>query len=179
MRKILCLVLAVVMVSSMTIMASAANTTTLTTTVPDAEYTLNIPADQTINFGATSTSIGIPSVSNASGFADGKNIKLTITSTDFTAPDTSTTIPITLHGKFRNSSASVGFEDFECDITENVPLYFWGLSNGTVEEAAATADHNGHEMRSLFVNIKSEDWGKALGGTYTATITFSAEVVVK
>lgn len=179
MRKIVSLALAVMMVFSMTIMASAANTTTLTTTVPDAEYTLSIPADQEITFGATSTNIGVPSVSGASGFADGKNIKLVIKTTDFSASGVSTTIPITLHGKFRSSSASAGFEDYECDITPDISLYFWGLDTGTVEEKPTPADKNGHEMKSLLVNIKSADWGKALGGAYTATVTFSAEVVVE
>ena len=29
----------------------------------------------------------------------------------------------------------------------------------------------------LYLTVKSSDWGKALGGEYTATITFTAEVV--
>ena len=96
MRKILSLTLAIMMVFSMTIMASAENTTTLTTTVPDATYILNIPADQTIDFGATSTNIGEVSVTNASGFAEGKNLAVTITYDAFKCEGNSTTIPYTV-----------------------------------------------------------------------------------
>ena len=59
MKKVISFVLAVMLLASMvpTVFAAnaTANTTTLTTTVPDAEYTLNIPADQEIKFGETST----------------------------------------------------------------------------------------------------------------------------
>ena len=74
MKKLLAVVLAMLTVFSFGTVAFAANTTTLTTTVPDAEYTLNIPADQEIPFGATSTDIGNVTVTNASGFAVGKNL---------------------------------------------------------------------------------------------------------
>ena len=30
----------------------------------------------------------------------------------------------------------------------------------------------------MYISINSTDWGKALGGDYTNTITFSAKVVV-
>ena len=59
MKKFFAIALAVAMFASMATVASAAeNTTTLTTTVPAATYTLNIPANQEIPFGATQTNIG-------------------------------------------------------------------------------------------------------------------------
>ena len=64
MRKFLSLVLTILMVFSMAVVASAENTTTLTTTVPSATYTLNIPANQEIEFGATQTIIGNVTVTN-------------------------------------------------------------------------------------------------------------------
>ena len=54
--------------------AFASNQTVLTTTVPDATYTLNIPADQEIGFGQTTSDIGMVTISDASGFAAGKNV---------------------------------------------------------------------------------------------------------
>ena len=34
-------------------------------------------------------------------------------------------------------------------------------------------------MTNLELRVNSEDWGKALGGEYSATITFTCEVVVE
>lgn len=58
MKKLTTLVLALALAASLAVPAFAANTTTLTTTVPAATYTLNIPADQEIPFGAMETNIG-------------------------------------------------------------------------------------------------------------------------
>ena len=44
MKKLIAIVLAALTVLSFSTVAFAADTTTLTTTVPDATYTLNIPA---------------------------------------------------------------------------------------------------------------------------------------
>ena len=33
-------------------------------------------------------------------------------------------------------------------------------------------------MKEFYVVVTSENWGKALGGEYTATITFTSEVVI-
>ena len=54
MKKFIALVLAMTMGFSMAIDASAASTTTLTTTVPAANYTMTIPANQEVAFGTTS-----------------------------------------------------------------------------------------------------------------------------
>ena len=80
MKKFFAILLAVTMLASMATVASAAeNTTTLTTTVPAATYTLNIPANQEIEFGATSTNLGAVSVTESSSFAKGKNLNVTLT----------------------------------------------------------------------------------------------------
>ena len=79
MKKLTTLVLALALAASLAVPAFAANTTTLTTTVPAATYTLNIPADQEIPFGATETNIGSISVTDGTGFAVGKNLKVTLT----------------------------------------------------------------------------------------------------
>ena len=73
MKKTLSFLMALVLVLSLGTMAFADGTTTLSTTVPPATYTLNIPADQEITFGATRAEIGNVTVSDSSGFAEGKN----------------------------------------------------------------------------------------------------------
>ena len=77
MKKLLSLALALLMLASVATVALA-STTTLTTTVPPATYTLNIPADQEIPFGETGHNIGNVTVTDAAGFAEGKNLKVTM-----------------------------------------------------------------------------------------------------
>ena len=177
MRKILSLALAIMMVFSMTIMASAENTTTLTTTVPDATYTLNIPADQTIDFGKKETDIGNVTVTESSGFAKGKNLHVTLTYGPFSSSGVSTTIPYTIQKRVS------GFTDSRT-VKSGDAIVFKGESSGAVysKTMMSTSGPSGtsdHAVTNFYVCIDSETWGKALGGTYTSTITFTAEVVVE
>lgn len=96
MKKLASFLLVLAMILSMGTLAFADGTTTLSTTVPAAQYTLNIPADQTIPFGATSTEIGNVTVSDSSGFAKGKNLNVTVAYDAFSSADVSTTIPFEL-----------------------------------------------------------------------------------
>ena len=83
MKKLTTLVLALALAASLAVPAFAANTTTLTTTVPAATYTLNIPADQEISYGAISTNIGNVTVTDSASFAEGKNLEVTVTKDSF------------------------------------------------------------------------------------------------
>lgn len=174
MKKLLSLVLAMLMVFSMAVVASAENTTTLTTTVPTASYTLNIPADQEIPFGQTSTDIGAITVTESAGFASGKNLRVTITYDGFTCPDTTTTIPFSFD--FRNSMKERYTSDKE--VSSGGYITFWGNVNGNVT-TKASAKSGGFSFNHTELLISSVNWGKALAGEYTATITFTAEVVVE
>lgn len=171
MKKLFTLVLVVLLVVSLAPAAFAANatpgSTTLTTTVPDAEYTLNIPADQTITFGATSTEIGNVTITDAKSFANGKNVKVTVTYDAFTSPSVKTTIPFTL--KYDTGHVNSPFEK-----PSGESFVFSGKYDGTVEEKASL-----NSVEALIVYIASSDWGKALAGDYTATIAFTAEVVAE
>lgn len=179
MRRILSFALAIMMVFSMTIMASAENTTVLTTTVPDAEYTLNIPADQTISYGATKAEIGVVTVTNATGFAEGKNLQVTLTYNDFACANVSTTIPYTVGCSYMING---GQKDL---LPTGDAITFLGLDSGAVEQyhQFTAKDSGGHDYQEdaevYFIEVESSDWGKALGGTYTSTITFTAKVVVE
>lgn len=170
MKKLFAILLAVAMLASMATVASAAETTTLTTTVPAATYTLNIPADQEIPFGATKTEIGGVSVTNATGFAVDKNLEVTLIYNNFTSESVSTEIPYMLEilssgGTYRN-------------VPSGNVLTFHGVEGGGVKETPFfTADMYCRD--EMYLNVVSEDWGKALAGEYSTTITFTCEVVVE
>lgn len=171
MKRLFALLLAVMLVASMATVVSAANTTTLTTTVPAATYTLNIPADQKIEFAETVSSLGNVTVTNSSGFAEGKNLEVTVTYDAFASNDVTTTIPFSLFTR-----AGSGLDA----LSSGSSLVFEGLSSGAVAETVKIAHSSGfNEMNDLQLKVESTDWGKALAGDYTATITFTAEVVVE
>lgn len=171
MKKMIALVVALITVLTIPTVAFAANQTVLTTTVPAATYTLNVPADQEIPFGTTKMDIGELTITNASGFASGKNIEVTFTKTDFTCPNTSTTIPFDLV--------------YEFELVTSSPIrtiIFTGLLDGSVSNSfyvGNTSTPGKGNGNLLTLSAESADWGKALGGEYTATITFTAEVVAE
>ena len=186
MKKVITLALALLMVCSMSVTAFAA-TTTLTTTVPEATYTLNIPANQEIPFGTTKASIGNITVTDAQGFAVGKNLNVTITYDVFSAEGISTQIPYTLslyaEGDNSNSGA---YNERNQELPTGSTITFAGTSAGAVEEVIKleTTYSQGGATKWIPVsyirfNANSEDWGKALAGKYTTTITFTAEVVAE
>ena len=169
MKKLISALLVVMMVMSMATVASADNTTTLTTTVPAATYTLNIPANQEIPFGTNESDIGNVTVTDANGFATGKNLKVTITWDDFVCSNVVTTIPFIM--QTNNSKVMVSY-----DMLSEFSILFEGSDDNGVAENAYTVEGK-NLVTSLSVKVKSEDWGKALAGEYSATITFAAEVV--
>ena len=177
MKKLLAILLAVMMFASMATIASAASTTTLTTTVPAATYTLNIPANQEIAFGATQTNLGNITVSDATGFALGKNLNITLIYDNFTCINTNTTIPMNIVAYYHSPSAINDATEM-VDISSGDALIFKGTSSGSVSTPVFSYQ-NRLPLDSLLLEIKSEDWGMALAGEYTATITFTAEVVVE
>lgn len=167
MKKFIATALTMLTVFSCSAVAFAANETVLTTTVPDATYTLNIPADQEIPFGATSTDIGKITVTDSSGFAEGKDLNVTITYDDFKCVDVDTTIPF----KVRVYATSTGTY-----LNSGDSLTFLGQEDGTVHEGWCE-DATQLEAEKFYIMMNSEDWGKALAGDYSSTITFTAEVV--
>lgn len=184
MKKVITLALAMLMVCSMSVTAFA-TTTTLTTTVPEATYTLNIPANQEIPFGTTSTSIGNITVTDSAGFAIGKNLNVTITYDVFSAEGISTQIPYTLN-LFAEAKESSYNPDAELALPSGTTITFEGKANGsTVEAIMLECIASGGSVleivsaTDLYFKANSEDWGKALAGEYSTTITFTAEVVAE
>ena len=169
MKKIFAILLAVTLLASMaTVVSAAESTTTLSTTVPAASYTLNIPADQTIEFGATETNIGNVTVTNSAGFAEGKNLSVTVTYDEFTSAGLSTTIPFSLE-----MSAPSSYGTTERPLASGSSMIFKGTAAGTVKEKTTirvTVGNMGAQsdepITGILLNIDSADWGKALGGEY-------------
>ncbi len=184
MKKLLSLALALLMLASVATVALA-STTTLTTTVPPATYTLNIPADQEIPFGATETDIGSITVTDAANFAEGKNLRVTLTYDAFSSSAVTTKIPFTVVLKDSTSSPSSPIiDDLEKAIPSGKFMTFKGKSDGKIEEYSTLRGKAGYYSYDLkfddtMVSITSINWGKALAGDYTATITFTAEVVAE
>ena len=179
MKKLFAILLAVTMLASMATFASAAETT-LTTTVPAASYTLNIPANQEIPFGATSTKIGNVTVTNASGFANGKDLKVTVNYDAFTCSETTTTIPFGVR-----LTTNDEFTPNYIQIPSEGSFVFLGKADGSVNQKVvfrswdtSTSTQYAY-IDNLEIVVASADWGKALAGEYTATITFTCEVVVE
>ena len=174
MKKLIAIAMALTLCCSCITIASAADATTLTTTVPDATYTLNIPADQEIPFGETVTNIGKITVTNSAGFADGKDLQITLTYDAFKADGVSTTIPYTVHKASESSEMPV-----KEPVSSGNSLIFRGASNGTVDQDFEfESPYYDLSEKHLETIISSEDWGKAVAGDYSSTITFTAEVVV-
>lgn len=165
MKKAMAILLAMLMLIPFATIAFAANTTTLTTTVPGAAYTLNIPSDQEIAYGAFKTTIDAPTVTDSSGFAVDKNLYITATYSAFSSPTTDTTIPFSLY-------ISGGSDEYGWSSGER--LTFPGKSNGTV--STNFTFKNGIKSEKCIIVIFSPEWGKAAPGNYTATITFTTEV---
>lgn len=174
MKKVCSLTLALCCLLSAVVMAASAEaaqsgTTKLTTTVPAASYVMHIPADQTVAFGATSTKIGNVTVTDATGFAEGKNVEVTVTHDDFHSDSVGTTIPYDLVAT--GSTVEYGTVG---------KLAFKGKADGTVnEETYITYGKATGYMKNLVISMTSTAWGKALAGEYTSTITFTSAVVVE
>lgn len=165
-------ILAALLLAATPVSVYAAGTTTLTTTVPTASYTLNIPADMEIPFGQVETEIGTVTVSDADGFAVGKNLQVTLTYDEFECDDVNTTIPYEI--QFINDFSN------RATIFSGQKIIFSGQNSGDLEEKFhyinETRQHV-YTMGGLICHIASIDWGKALAGEYSTTITFTAEVV--
>ena len=179
MRKTIALILAVCTLLSFTVAASAdtfTSTTTLTTKVPAASYTMKIPADQTIKYSATITEIGIVTIENSEGFSAKKNVEVTVGLTEFTSEGVDTTIPYEIVTVWGNGGSKWNFD-------REAVLRFEGQQGGTVKSNATSIDISGvtknpdDQLTHMGIMISSGAWANALAGDYTSTITFTSKVV--
>jgi len=184
MKKLFALLLAVAMLASMATLVSA-ETTTLSVVVLPAEYMLVFPESQTIQYGENCR-IGTVTVAESSNFAEGKNLEVAVEyEGQFKSEDVSTTIPYEIVITANPEGGAITYIDQ--DFPSGSVLTFKGTANGTLEEKASKAfEVRGDDGRKptrdiedLMVCVNEQDWGKALAGTYTTTITFTAEVVAE
>lgn len=138
--------------------------------VPTPSYTLNIPAAQTVPFGAQTYSLALPTVSEAGGFSAGQVIALTIGHTAFVSDTASTAIPFEIK--------VVSTEGAEYTLDEG-SVYYHALNDSS---AAATpslvfAGGDSVELSQLMLHFATADWQRALGGEYSADITFTSAIV--
>ncbi len=130
MKKLFAALLAVMMVVSMATVASA-ETTTLTTTVPDASYTLNVPKEVPITYGAESSAIGNFTITESAGFAEGKNLNVTFTYDAFASEEVSTKIPYTIKGW--STCGNTNGQTFASeDLPSGTTITFLGENSGSV-----------------------------------------------
>lgn len=170
MKKTMKMLLSVVLIITMVAISSLfafAESTTLTTTVPPATYTLTVPLNAVVEYGTPLTSIDAPKIATSEGFGEGKDLKLTIIREDFKCPDTTTTIPY-------EYQLFVSADDEELVLDESNGIYFRGTSTGKLEQFARSG---GHKLSTALISVDNTDWPKALAGDYTATITYVTEVV--
>lgn len=175
-RKVSIVLMTMIMTLSLTSAVFADQTTTLTTTVPGATYTLNIPADMTVEYGKTNTNIGTVTVSNSSGFATGKDLEVTITYDGlFKSKTVATTIPYEL----RQETTDGSYHPVH-PLSSGSKMTFLGMSDTKCSEKTFYyTESTNYSMSNIALLINSTNWGKALGGTYTTTLTFSSEVVAE
>lgn len=168
MRKIIALLMVIAMMIPLAVVATAAeNTTTLTVQVPAANYELNIPFDQpNVEFGADIYLVsGSLSADSSSGFSPNKHLDVTVTYDAFRADGISSTIPYTLAIASSNTPLASG-------SSVRIP----GNSNGQLNDYPVV---DGKEVTAFVLLFEEEAWNKALAGTYTSTLTFTAEIVVE
>ena len=179
MRKTIALILVVCTLLSFAVAASAdsfTSTTTLTTKVPAASYTMKIPADQTIKYGAEITKIGIVTIVDSEGFSAKKNVEVTVGYTEFTSEGVDTTIPYEILTVWGEGNSQWKFDS-------EAVLRFEGQRDGTVKSKATSIDISGvtknlsDTLDHMAITISSDAWADALAGDYTSTITFTSKVV--
>ena len=186
MRKTIALILAVCTLLSFAVAASAdtvtSGTTTLTTKVPAASYTMKVPANQTIKYGVPVSKIGIVTIENSEGFSAKKNVEVTVGHTEFTSEGVDTTIPYEILTAWGPSGGTIWNFDREA------VLRFEGQQDGTVKSKATSIDISGvtknppnpdpdNQLTQMAISISPGAWANALAGDYTSTITFTSKVV--
>lgn len=124
----------------------------------DHLYTVTIPADTTVAFGAAQTDFGKIELTEAR-LDPGKAVKVSLTHSDLkNSADTAKVIPYTVMAQYASGAQGEVYIPFN---TNGQPLEM-----NTAGQAFA-----------LSIEIGEEDWNKAYAGSYSDTVTFTVEYV--
>ena len=143
MKKLFALILAVVMIATMSVTAFAANTTGGSTTITidiAPTYTVTIPADVNVQFNATETAFGTIEVTAAQIQPD-KCIKFALAS----------------DGKLENS----------IDATKVIP---YAIKDSTGAAFTSATYLTEGDKTELSIHITADDWNAAYAGEYSDTV---------
>ena len=166
MKKILSLLLALTLLCSLSITAFAdtGGDQTITLTVPEEQgpsWTLNIPADMTVAYRATSTALTMPTITNVSNLPDNEWIHAYFVYTgNFSSG--SNTIPFTLTAPDSGTCSNNGVGRTYVGYYKNENGYYY---NAYPDSEPITLD------------ITEDAWNAAVPGTYEATITYGSHLV--
>lgn len=174
MKKILSLALAVMLLCTMALPASA-NSTTLTleyTSSLNPSYTLSIPASTTITEANGFNNIGMVGISESADMY-GRHIEVSCTISDFIGTETNTHVTAFL-------SYTLETDDNLCGVTNSLNGIPTVLSFNEVNEdgtiSSLAVDENNAYVGSLHVGVYM-DGNKAPSDTYTSVVTFTSNLV--
>lgn len=197
MKKILTILLAVLLMSTCVMTVSAASTEqtstmTVTATVEEVSYTLDIPSSLEIGADGTGAYNG-PMILNATGINGvTKHIQITTsfdgTLTGTTNPENTLSYKVIPHDD-QSDEHEIELNDFANGMTSG-QVFKWYPLEVTINEETFVTPHPLYKSDSTSalpngiavittttIEIPEEEWINAEPDTYTDTITFSASVV--
>lgn len=168
MRKIGCVLAALCLVLCCSGTAFA-DSTVITVEVPQPSYQLSIPSGSAMGYGDASCTLGVPTVTAASGFREGMGLKLSVSySGSFSSPGVSSVIPYRF--AFRTGNGELGWNSGDC-------LYFSRTEDGGLTPNGHTAE--GAVPEAILLYVSPADWQTAYPGSYAAVINYSASVTME
>ena len=166
MKRICLLLLSLCMLLCMPLTA-AATSTTITVEVPEPDYHLSIPSDLEIDYQAENCTLGVPTVTESSGFKEGMYLKVAVSHCGkFTCPDVSTVIPFVF--SMATAEGSSEWSSGDC-------LIFDRTESGSVSTTGHAS--GGAVPTGMIFAFSAEDWEAAYPGKYTTVITYTASIV--
>lgn len=143
----------------------AAETTTISTVVPEPSYQMTIPADIQMEYKASSCTIDAPFINQSSGFSERAYMTVSVSySGAFSSQSTTTTIPFALYAKADSGTS---------EWVSGDKLVYDRMEDGSVNPTGHMSD--GKVPSAFELQITNDAWEKANPGTYTAAITFTAQ----
>ena len=182
MKKLIAILLAVAMLASMAVVASAASMT-MTTTVPNAGYTLVIPQSLEVPYEAEYVDLGRVEVTDTYGFREGTYLRVRIDAEPFTCTETNTE----MYYKIFAAVHAAGIKRHE--LQNDCWLIFEREADGTLFPLASAAleygcDESGNwtygetwNFDCLEAHFDEAGWARLEPGKYNAVITFRAQIM--